>query len=283
VGADRDWVAGKITLPVFVTEGDPYRPEAFLWIELPEGLIVHQDLVDPAEPVSFAESLRRALERPIAGEPRRPATIRVEDPALAEEIRAAHPGIRVVVGPTPEVDDVARAMAESFGTEEPSYFENRAVAPDVVARLFLKAEILRFAEPWRTAADAEIRVDVPALDVDGACLRVIGSLGEARGFLLFPSLAAYTAYTALPTEAARTKAGRRGRRPPEGVRERRGPTAGGGAVRRREASAGPQLGELVDRTRGGLRPPGAATAARRRSSPGHEPSRPSCRPSTRAK
>ncbi len=49
--------------------------------------------------------------------------------------------------------------------------------------------------PWKTASDDQVlRVDIPALGVHGACLSIIGGLGESLGFVLFPSLAGYEAF-----------------------------------------------------------------------------------------
>jgi hypothetical protein len=54
--------------------------------------------------------------------------------------------------------------------------------------------------PWKHVSDSQvIRVDIPALDVHGACLSIIGGLGETLGFLLFPSLAAFDRFYATAT------------------------------------------------------------------------------------
>jgi hypothetical protein len=83
---------------MYVTDGEPYRPDVILWLELPEAYIVGTALVHPSEPATrFADALREAMHRPLIGVPRRPDRIRVAEPALAEMARRArreleHPG-----------------------------------------------------------------------------------------------------------------------------------------------------------------------------------------------
>ncbi|MBA3741018.1 MAG: hypothetical protein H0W98_07750, partial [Chloroflexi bacterium] len=84
-----EWVGAKVTLPVYITEGEPYRPQAIIWLELPSDLVIRWTLIDPTKPApSFADTLRAAMRSPLAGPPRRPARIRVADQALAGEVSA---------------------------------------------------------------------------------------------------------------------------------------------------------------------------------------------------
>ena len=131
-----------------------------------------------------------ALEQPPAGS-RRPDRIRVADASLAAEIRAAVGGaIPVVVGPTPEIDAFLDTMLDSM-PDERSYLEGGHVSPAAVARLFTAARFLWTVKPWNIANDGDaIRVDIPALGVDGACVSIIGALGERLGLMMFPSLEA---------------------------------------------------------------------------------------------
>ena len=74
----------------------------------------------------------------------------------------------------------------------PSYFENGRVSPTAVADLFAAARVLRHAAPWEIASDQHVlRLDIPELDVEGACVSIIGALGQNFGLLIFPSLARY--------------------------------------------------------------------------------------------
>ncbi len=177
---------------MYVTEGSPYRPELILWLEIPADLVVGYMLLDPREPpVSVTDALLDALRNPMAGPPRRPRRIRIADDALAVELREVVPDIEVVVAPTPELEGVLAHMAHAMpsGGEPASYFEGGRVSAAVLKNLFRAAKVLWHAAPWKTAADRDLlRVDVPALGVNGACLSVLGNLGQSFGFLLFPSI-----------------------------------------------------------------------------------------------
>jgi len=66
------------------------------------------------------------------GPPRRPDRVRVADPALATELRTAHPQQDVVVAPTPELQEVVETMAREMpgGEVRASYLENEIPADD---------------------------------------------------------------------------------------------------------------------------------------------------------
>lgn len=196
-----EWVGGHVTLPVYITEDEPYRPEAFIWLELPGELVLGLSMVDPAKgPPSFSDTLREVIRSPLTGPPRSPARIRVADEALATEAVAAlgdTASTKVVVAATPELDDFVRRFARSLpeGDEPESYLEGGRVSAAAVERLFRAAEVLYHVAPWRFANDGQVlRLDVAELGTAGAALSIIGALGESLGFLVFPSLAAYDTF-----------------------------------------------------------------------------------------
>lgn len=196
-----EWVGGRVTLPVYVTEGEPYHPEAVIWLELPSELVLGFSMIDPAKsPPSFSDTFREVTRSPLAGPPRRPARVRVADQALAAEARAAlgDPGdTEVIVAPTPELDRLVHRFARSLpeGDEPASYLEGGRVPVAAVARLFRAAQVLYHVAPWKFASDEQVlRLDVAERDVAGAALSIIGALGESLGFLVFPSLAAYDTF-----------------------------------------------------------------------------------------
>lgn len=200
----QEWVGGRVTLPLYVTEGEPFRPEGDMWLELPSRRIVGWTLLDPKEPrPSVADTLRQAIAKPMAGPPRRPARVRVRDAVLANEVRAAlGDEAEVAVAPTPELDEMVRLFVESLpeGDEPDSYFEDGRVPPEAVERLFRTAALLYRAAPWKTAHDEQLlRLDVPELGVRGACISVIGALGRSLGLLIFPSLAEFEAHMRIAT------------------------------------------------------------------------------------
>ena len=156
-----EWIGGRLLTPFYITEGpEPYRPLIALWMEMPEGLIVGQEMLAPGdEPGALGRALENALRRPLVGPPRRPSAIRVADPGLADEVRAVvGDRIPVTVAATPELDELLELMSESMAAggeferdgagrregdrdsrnhwEEPSYLEAGRVSPEVVAELF---------------------------------------------------------------------------------------------------------------------------------------------------
>ena len=196
----REWVGGWLTPPFFVTDRDePYRPGFVIWMELPDGLVVGHEVVIPENREgAVGRVLGAALEQPLAGPPRRPDRIRVAAGSLTDEIRAAlGDATPIDVAPTPELDAFLHEMLESMSPDDEgeSYLEGGRIPPEVVADLFTSAELLYHMAPWKVATDDRVlRMDIPSLGVEGACVSVIGNLGESLGLLIFPSLAGYEAF-----------------------------------------------------------------------------------------
>jgi len=202
----REWVGGCLSPPFFITDRDePYRPGLVVWMELPDGLVLSQDVVAPENAEgAVGRALRAALERPLVGPQRRPDRVRVADASVVGELRAAlGDGTPVEVAPTPELDALLQSMLESMsehgegeeGQEEASYLEEGRIPPAALAELFRSAELLYGMAPWKVATDDRVlRMDIPALGVEGACVSIIGHLGESLGLLIFPSLAGYEAF-----------------------------------------------------------------------------------------
>jgi hypothetical protein len=204
---DREWIGGLLTLPFFITDRDePYRPGLVMWMDVRDGLVVGQSLVAPeTEDADSAvgRALLDAIEDPLAGPPRRPDRIRVSDESFATSVRAVlgdSSAIEIEIAPTPEFDELLEAMIESMreeeeGPGEDSYLEEGRIPPATLASAFKAAEILYQLAPWQVAMDDQVlRMDIPALGVEGACISIIGNLGESLGLLIFPSLAGYEAF-----------------------------------------------------------------------------------------
>jgi len=143
----REWVGGRFCPPLHVMEGGPYRPQITMWLELPEPLVVACHVEDPKEQTTFAQTLREAMRRPLAGPPRRPGRVRVADALQAAELRAAMPDLEVAVAPTPELELLGRDLAEHLLESTPekdteSYLEGGRIPAPAVARLFEAARLL---------------------------------------------------------------------------------------------------------------------------------------------
>jgi hypothetical protein len=199
-GGRCEWIGGRLTAPFFIEDGpEPYRPELALWIEEPSGLVVGQEVIAPEEAEgALGRVLLAAMGGPLAGSPRRPDAIRVADAALAVEVRAAlGDAIPVVVAPTPELDALLQVMLESMSEddEDASYLDGGRISPEVVARFFAATQMLYETAPWEVATNSQVlRLDIPALGVWGACVSIMGNLGESLGLIIFPSDAGYDAF-----------------------------------------------------------------------------------------
>jgi len=207
VSTQTEWVGGRYRLPNKVREGGRLvELDVVLWLELPTDVVVGSTIIDPRNPLTVAQTLAEAMKRPIHGEPRRPSRIRVSDAGLAEELRPTE--IPLVVAPTPELDaafaDLSATILARRGGEqvEHSYLAGGTIAPAVVARLFTAAGLLYRTAPWLRVEESQVvRVDIPALGVDGACLSIIGGACESFGLLLFRSLDVYRSFTGEPGPA----------------------------------------------------------------------------------
>jgi hypothetical protein len=197
---ESEWIGGLVSPPAYVTDRDePYRVQIALWLERPADVIVGYELIPPGDPLPvFTRALRRAIQQPMAGRPRRPARVRVADPALAaaaREVLGQHTPL--TVAPTPELDEVMATFHELAGepNDEVSYLEKGRIDAGVVAAFFRSARLLFQVAPWQTADDDDIlHMDIPALGVRGACVSIIGNLGESLGLIVFPSLKGYQSF-----------------------------------------------------------------------------------------
>ncbi|MGH7330456.1 MAG: hypothetical protein ACREJX_19070, partial [Polyangiaceae bacterium] len=121
-----EWVGGQASLPATIAEnGSTGRStEMVFWIELPSLDVVAHALNAPdVLEQSLVDVLRAGIRKPVFGAPRKPARVRIEDETQAAQIEGAGLGIEVVVGPTPEIDEIAarmRGYLDEVGTE-PSY------------------------------------------------------------------------------------------------------------------------------------------------------------------
>ena len=191
-----EWMGGLALLPAWVTgEGEPYRPEALIWIDA-NGCVLGHEVGAPGDVVGrAAASLRRAIEQPMVGRPHAPDRLRVASAELAQALQAAGTGIEIVCAPTPEVDEVLAAMCESFGEgaggpdDVATSYLGHGIGPDAMAAMFRAAAGLYRAKPWEIVPDDGhlISVTIEALGVRDQVVSIIGQMGESFGFVLFPS------------------------------------------------------------------------------------------------
>ena len=83
------------------------------------------------------------------------------------------------------------------GRHEHSDLAQGRFSTAVVEKLFTASRYLFAVKPWTfVKADQVLRMDIPTLGIDGACLSIIGQLGESRGVLIFPSLDGFERFLA---------------------------------------------------------------------------------------
>lgn len=199
--AEFEWIGARVVLPTYVLEPKPFRPEMILWLEMPTGLVVGSTSVDPnGPPVSFADTFFEAARRPLTGQPRRPRNVRVASRNIAAElVPVALQGIMVCVAPTPEIDALVEKLmqqpAAADDVDTASYLEDGRVSEQAVADMFVAAQFLYAVAPWEIMYDSQtLRLDIPAYNVEGACVSIIGNLGESFGILIFPSQKAWESF-----------------------------------------------------------------------------------------
>ncbi len=195
-----EWIGGVLSPPfLYKEDGDTVRSKMAIWLELPSDLIVGHEMVGPkATEGSLGRALQLALREPPEGSSGKPDRIRVADPERVKELRKIVGGsIPITVAPTPELDMMLELMAQTMSStrNNASYFEGGRISAELLEDLFRNARALYSLAPWKVALDEQLlRVDIPELEVDGACLSIIGNLGESEGLLIFPSIEAYDSF-----------------------------------------------------------------------------------------
>ena len=193
------WIGGRrIFSPASFDDGTSFRRLVVLWVDSEGRIVGHQNFSPTKAEGSLGQVLLAAMEDPLAGPRRRPTLIRVENEGLAAEVRQATGGaIPIRVAPTPEVDAAMDSLLEIFSgkKEEFSYLEGGRISPETVAGLFASSARLFRCAPWNSVHDSQVlRMDIPALGVDGACISIMGFLGESYGAAMFQSLASFLAF-----------------------------------------------------------------------------------------
>lgn len=194
--AGIEWIGGTVTMPAYVTgEGEPYRPESLFWMGA-DGAVLGSTVAKPGELLPMAsESLQSAIDQPMYGRPHSPTRVRVASAELADAIRAGHPGLEVVCGPTPELDELIALMAENMGGLERSFLSPE-ISPQAMAAFFEAAAELFRAKPWALVPGDQslFSVTIERFGVRDAAMSVIGQMGQSFGLVLFSGLDDFEAY-----------------------------------------------------------------------------------------
>jgi hypothetical protein len=189
-------------MPIYLAEEEPYRPDVAIWrpdvtiwFDATNELIVAYELQVPPTPhKKVAQLLDTAMRKPLMGSPRRPARIRVEDEALADLIRRRYGNkIEVLVAPIPELQELVTSLSEmpipESDEDVTGYLHEDCITPEIVAPFFRSASRLYRKAPWGYMTDDFLlKLDIPAMGIEDACISIIGAVGESYGFLIFESI-----------------------------------------------------------------------------------------------
>ncbi len=186
-----EWLGGTAPMPKD-EDGTP-DPVALVWMDASDGAVRGAQLVGAASVLAVAiDSLELAIRDPMFGSPGAPDRLRVASAELAGVLRAAHPEIDVVCGPTPEMDPMFALVAEQMLVGERSYL-TPGLTPKALAAFFTAVAELYRANPWDMLPDDRnlLTVTMEPFHMTDAVVCVFGRPDEMVGFALFRSLEAF--------------------------------------------------------------------------------------------
>ena len=192
----REWIAGSRPAPFQVMEPTPFRPLVAVVMDATSGLLLAVEALDQGSgPPEAAGAIVKVVQfHSRTSDPGDfSGTLRVDDPELAGALRSRlGSGVTVRVGPTPEIDAVIRDMARRIepGDDRHHDLEDGRAAPEAGETFFEAAAAVYRLTPWEIVqSDTQVlRLDAPPFGVEGACVSIIGGLGENYGVLIFDSV-----------------------------------------------------------------------------------------------
>jgi tetratricopeptide (TPR) repeat protein len=195
---DEHWSGALRPVPFQVMEPRLHRPTLAVWYDEGHAAILAQELYGPTVPDhALSHTLLQAFYAPLTGEPRLPASVRVEEDALAEQLRGALAplGVHVEAGPLAAIGELMQSL-ESFlsRSSDASYLDNE-VSTQHVASFFAAAATLRRAASWTFVSEGQVLgLDLDRFGLGRVCVSVVGSSGFERGLLIFRELDDYLRY-----------------------------------------------------------------------------------------
>lgn len=182
---ETEWQGVRVSIGYIEEEDLPAIAE--VWLSLPDDLIVHHETHAGTPPAVSTELLAAVRQH-------RPGRIRVADDRWAQELSKAFPEVDVRCAPTTALNEVIRQMsAQIGGSPLPSYSMSGATADELMTFMATAAELYS-REPWKVIQDWQIiGIDIPELDIIGACVSIIGNTMENKGYLYFSSIETYEA------------------------------------------------------------------------------------------
>lgn len=200
--AGGEWVIGRRSGPFEVEGPTHYRPDLVLVVDAASGFVVASE---PVHPEASADEVAARVESWLTPG----VSLRVDDERIAEALRARlGPDQPVRVGPVPELRAPLAALSRFMGRgggsrrREPLWTDEASAEARI--GFFDAAAQFERSAPWEAAGDGQVlRLDVPALGWEGACVSILGAAGEEFGLLLLRSLEDFVAFTRLAGEPRR--------------------------------------------------------------------------------
>lgn len=185
------WQCDSRPLPSWaMVGGEPLRPWATLVTTAGGQILGHHVSDEAPTPAQVWDALADAMRKPLAGRPRRPATLRIRPGAGWENLRPHLEEVGVAVEAAAELgafDAAFALLAEHVGGDgRPGLLETPGVTPDRVRGLYdAAAEFFRQA-PWkRVGYEGAIRVACDRLDGGPWFGVLMGQSGLTVGLALY--------------------------------------------------------------------------------------------------
>ncbi len=195
------WGVMVVQLRLWITpENEPaWRPYLMMVLDLNHDWLTNQDMSQPVPTPQQVEAvLAKAMNQPArgSGKPRRPATVRFVDPALAQALAPAlaRVGVTGEVGPLPELQAAVRLLEEHMrgGPEQPGLLSVPGATPPFVGGLLAAAADYYRAAPWIHLNNGQtFALQIPASSGTTRIVSVMGNGGVEYGLGVYQSWAAF--------------------------------------------------------------------------------------------
>ena len=193
------WEGAIVALPTWVDTpgGEPMRPLAAVWASTSRQL-VHMKILKSASADESAVSALTEMGTSAKLAGYRPRAIRVDDPHLADVLRAALADAPIPVEIVNELSAVGHcllSLADSLTDHPiPGALDAPGITPARLAAFADAAKRFFDAAPWRHLDDGDlIAVEAPKVGRGLALCGVLGSAGQEFGIGFFSSVAQYRA------------------------------------------------------------------------------------------
>ncbi|MBN2496722.1 MAG: hypothetical protein JXR96_19180 [Deltaproteobacteria bacterium] len=186
------WLGGRRAIHTVISRDGPFQPDAVVWLEAGSRAITTGQLVHPDDDdLAVIEALAAAMLEPAFGQPRRPATVELDDPRLARRFKPVFDSLQMAcqLGSGDLIDEAVAALESQLqdAYPEPGLL-GKGIEPDVLAEFHRVAARLARSDAWRALTEQLIlEVDPGIPGVSPQCVCMLGAPGPDRGLLFFAS------------------------------------------------------------------------------------------------